>query len=153
MAYDKADWHSGGDFPEELPAENGGTHIGMFLAWAITRNLEGEFRRDESEAELAAVRERAMTGRDFLFRACDGKFWDEDLSDEGNAFAEFYYGTGGSAGPYFDDYRDILERDVQGTYYVEDTWENFDKLAAVIDRRYTEWKAGPPKRKKFLGLF
>lgn len=79
--------------------------------------------------------------------------WDEDLSDEGNAFAESYYGAGGAAGLYFDDYRDVLERDVPGTYYVEDTWANFDKLATVIDRRYAEWKAGPPKRKKFLGLF
>lgn len=30
--YDRADWHSGGDFPKDLTDEAGGTHIGMFLA-------------------------------------------------------------------------------------------------------------------------
>ena len=45
MAYDKTDWHYGGDYPENLPSKNGGTHIGMFLAWAINNNLEGEILR------------------------------------------------------------------------------------------------------------
>ena len=43
MSYDKADWHSGGNYPADLPSDNGGTHIGMFLAWAILRGLEGGF--------------------------------------------------------------------------------------------------------------
>jgi hypothetical protein len=38
MAYDRADWHYGSDFPNDVPDENGGTHIGMFLAWAIINN-------------------------------------------------------------------------------------------------------------------
>jgi len=71
MAYDRADWHSGGDFPAGLPAENGGTHIGMFLAWAIQRGLEGAFHREESATALAAVQARKMTGREFLFSQCD----------------------------------------------------------------------------------
>jgi len=153
MAYDKADWHSGGDFPSDLPPENGGTHIGMFLAWAILRHLEGEFHREESPDDLEAVRNREMTGRDFLFKVCDGKFWEEDLSEEGNAFAAHYYGPGGAPGQYFNDYSEVLEGDVAGTYYVADTWENFNKLAPVIDRRFAEWKSPPPARKKFLGLF
>ncbi len=45
MAYDRADWHYGGDFPEGLAPECSGTHIGMFLAWAIQRGLEGELHR------------------------------------------------------------------------------------------------------------
>ena len=27
--YDDASWHYGGDFPDDLPEENGATHIGM----------------------------------------------------------------------------------------------------------------------------
>ena len=97
MAYDRADWHYGGDFPADLPPENGGTHIGMFVAWAISHGLEGDLRREDSAASVEAVRERRMTGREFLFGACDEKFWEEDLSDEGNAFAGWYYA---SEGPY-----------------------------------------------------
>jgi hypothetical protein len=153
MGYDNADWHSGGDFPKDLPPENGGTHIGMFLAWAILRNLEGDTHQEEFQDELAEVRARRMTGRDFLFKACDGKFWEEDLNEEGNAFAHSYYGAGGKTGKYFDDYREILEGDVAGTYYVADTWDNFDQLAPVIDRRFADWRSSPTPRKKFLGLF
>jgi hypothetical protein len=34
MAYDRADWQS--DFPDDVPEENGGTHVGMFLAFGRT---------------------------------------------------------------------------------------------------------------------
>src|SRR5208283_1490800 len=91
MAIDRADWHYGGDFPEDLPPEAGGTHIGMFLAWAIMNNLESVIQQEQAQEHLAAVRERRMTGCAFLFKVCDEKFCDADLSDEGNAFAQWYY--------------------------------------------------------------
>jgi hypothetical protein len=136
MAYDRADWHSGGDFPEGLPDDNGGTHIGFFLAWAIHRGLEGEMHREDSADELRAVRERKMTGREFLFRSCDGKFWDDDLSDEGNAFASDYYEE-----RYVADYEETLGDDLESIYEVEESWANFDRLAPVLDRRFAEWKS------------
>jgi len=137
MAYDRADWHSDGDYPNDLPAENGGTHIGLFLAWAISRGLEGEFHREESPDDLASVRARRMTGRDFLFRACDGKFWEDDLSEEGNAFANAYY----AAGIYFEDYEEILSADLPTMYHIEDSWAAFDILAPRLDQRYAAWKS------------
>ncbi|MFO0979561.1 MAG: hypothetical protein U0996_24380 [Planctomycetaceae bacterium] len=142
MAIDRADWHSGGDFPSELPSENGGTHIGMFLAWIILNGLQGEFHDEESPDELLAVRQRQMTGRDFLFRCCDGKFWDEDLSDEGKRFACAYYSgpSGNGYGQYIDDYEDNLAESAASIYHVADTWENYDVLAPVITRRYESWK-------------
>lgn len=135
MAYDRADWHYGGDYPEGLPPENGGTHIGMFLGWAIMNGLEGKFHRDESPTSLAAVRARQMTGRQFLNKECDEKFWEEDLSDEGNAFAKDYYQN-----CYFEDYEAALAGDLPTVYHVEDTWENYDKIAPHISRRFEEWK-------------
>ena len=138
MAYDRADWHYGGDYPAGLPAENGGTHIGMFLAWAIERGLEGDFHREESAAALAAVRARKMTGREFLFSRCDEKFWEEDLSEEGNAFATAYYEKDDG---YLADYAATLIDDLPSLYHVADTWKNFDRVAALLDRRYAEWKA------------
>ena len=141
MAYDRADWHYGGDYPEDLPSENGGTHIGMFLTWAIMNGLEGEFHRKESPFSLAAVRSRKMTGRQFLFKECDGKLWEEDLSTEGNAFAKCYYqGTEGQGGEYFADYEATLASDLPSTYHVEDTWQNYEKIALVINARFERWK-------------
>lgn len=137
MAYDRADWHYGGDYPDELPPENGGTHIGMFLAWIIMTGLEGDLHREGSQESLLAVRQRRMTGRDFLFRECDEKFWEEDLSDEGNAFAHWYYDN---EGPYLEDYERVLGAEVDSLYHVANTWENYDRIAAIIDQRFAEWR-------------
>lgn len=142
MAYDNANWHYGGDFPDDIPDENGGTHIGIFLAWAIMNNLEGELHKEESVEALENVRERRITGRDFLFDECDEKFWDVDLNDLGNAFAKEYYGDASESGAYFTDYINVLcEGDDQKFYYVEDSWENYDKLESVISQRFDEWKS------------
>jgi hypothetical protein len=143
VAYDRADWHYGGDFPAGLPDENGGTHIGMFLAWAIQRGLEGEEHREDSSELLESVRHRKMTGRDFLFEACDGKFWDSDLNDEGNAFAGEYYENE----QYFKDYeKEFVRRGTPTIYHVADTWKNFDRICKVLDRRFCEWKSGSKKQ-------
>lgn len=143
MAYDRADWHYGGNFPKGVPDENGGTHIGIFLAWAIINKLEGELHQEDSIEALESVRKRKITGRDFLFEQCDEKFWEEDLNEFGNAFAKHYYGDGGESGLYFEDYINVLcGEDEQNFYYVEDTWENFDKLEPFISQRFEEWKSG-----------
>jgi hypothetical protein len=137
MAYDRADWHYGGDYPDDLPPDNGGTHIGMFLAWAIINNLEGEDHQTDCPELLIAVRERQMTGRQFLFRQCDEKFWEVDLNNEGNAFAKHYYG---GEELYFEDYQRILTSDLPSLYHVEDSWDSYDKIAPVISQRFDEWK-------------
>jgi hypothetical protein len=139
MSYDRMDWHYGGDFPKGLPSEAGGTHIGMFLAWAITRGLEGDMHRTDSAAALEAVRNRTMTGRDFLMEQCDEKFWEDDLNAEGNAFAKFYY-EGDGPESYLADYEAVLGGALPSLYHVDDSWANFDALAPVIDRRFAEWR-------------
>lgn len=134
MKYDDASWHYGGDFPKGLPPEAGATHIGMFLGWAILRGLVGELHREESVESLRKMRAREMTGRDFLLQECDEKFTDEDLNEEGNAFAAAYYSS-----KYLDDYFDALP-EVGNAYDVADTWDNFDTIAAILDDRFAEWK-------------
>jgi hypothetical protein len=140
MAHDRIDWHSGADnFPRELPDEAGGTHIGMYLAWAITRGLEGEFHRQESAVPLEEVRQRHMTGREFLIRACDRKFWQEDLSDIANEFTRDYYDAD-TPPSYFADYEECLGNGLPTLYHVADTWANFEVIAARLDRRFDDWK-------------
>ena len=142
MVYDRAYWHFGGEYPEDLPLVNGGTHIGMFLAWAINNDLEGEVHKLASQESLSAVRNKQMTGRDFLIKECSEKFWEEDLSDKGNAFALDYY----EADTYFSDYKAALAEDIPSLYHVEDTWENYQILAPVISRRYIQWQRKQSKK-------
>ncbi len=138
MNYDRIDWHTGGDFPKELPSENGATHIGMFLAWAIVRNLESADLRARSGAELDAVRARRMTGRTLLLARCDGRLADADLCDEGNAFARDYYQEVRYG--YLRDYAQTLAVGIESVYHVANTWEAFDQLLPLLDRAFHRWK-------------
>lgn len=137
MAYDRSDWHSGGDYPKELPEENAGTHIGIFLAWVINNDLIGEIHRSESIDVLDAVKNRTITGRDFLESQCDTKFWEVDLNEDGNNFAKSYYETG----EYFKDYEIRLAGRLPTLYHVENTWENYDLIAPTISSRFSAWKS------------
>ncbi|PYJ08811.1 MAG: hypothetical protein DME25_00470 [Verrucomicrobia bacterium] len=138
MKYDDASWHYGGDFPKELPPEAGATHIAMFVSWCVLNGLGGEMHFEEPAPLLPKLRERSITPGDYFIKACDEKFVDEDLTDEGNAFATAYYDL--EKGDYIRDYERILGQGAASLYHVEDTWQNFDKLAPVIHERYVAWK-------------
>jgi hypothetical protein len=143
MSYvDRADIHFLGEgFPENVPQENGGTHIGMYLAWIINNDLTGEFHIEESKESIKALKERKITGRDFLIKECDSKLGEEDISDEGMDFTDSYYGDGHEANQYIYDYAEMFVKEQMSFYDVEDTWANYDKISLVIDERFRSWKA------------
>lgn len=137
---DRADWHYGGDFLEELQEENGGTHIGMYLTWIIENNLIGQMHIEDSKEGINAVKERRITGRDFLFDYCDGKFWEDDLSDQGLKFTNYYYhDKAGEMGLFIEDYYDILASEYETIYHVPNTWENYDMFSVKISEAYNNW--------------
>jgi len=138
MKYDDASWHYGGDFPKELPDEAGGTHTGMFVAWAMLSELGGELHVTECPEDLVLLKARGETPGSFFMRVCDGKFTDEDLNEEGNAFAAEYFDF--EKGSFAADYEQTLGADFETLYHVPDTWESFDRLAPVLDRRLAEWR-------------
>jgi hypothetical protein len=140
MKYDDASWHSEGDFPTDLPKTAGATHGGMFLAWALLSGLGGPIHIDDFAEDLEALKARKLTPGAYLLRACDGKLTDEDLNDEGNAFAQSYFDL--QNGSYVKDYERTLGQDVSTLYHVEDSWDNFDRLKPVLDERFSTWKAG-----------
>lgn len=138
MKYDDASWHYGGDFPADLAPEAGATHIGMFVTWALLAGLAGEIHLDEGSDGISRLESRAVTPGQFFLEACDEKFTDEDLSDDGNAFAKAYYDL--SSGAFLADYEETAGGDLPSLYHVPDTWETFDRLKPVFDRRYREWR-------------
>ena len=135
MKYDDASWHYEGNFPEGVPPENGATHIGMFLGWAIQRDLVGDLHRvDEDRAfDLERIKNRHLRPRDFLLNWTDGKLTDDDLNDEGNAFATAYYQK-----RYLADWAELFP----DNYRVADSWENFDRVLAILDWRFDSWREG-----------
>ena len=111
----------------------------MFVAWAILHGLVGELHVEDSPELLEQLQQHTITPGQFLMQACDGKFTDEDLSDQGNAFAKHYFNSGDQWGAYLGDYEATLGVDGRSLYYVDDNWENYDRLAPVIQHRYDEW--------------
>jgi hypothetical protein len=139
MTYDRIDWHTKGNFPKNLPFKNGGTHIGMFIAWVINNNLISEFHIEKSKESIEKVKRQQMTGTEFLIKECDAKFWEEDLNEIGNRFSQFYYANNNDYGEYIDDYS-ITFSNYDTLYNIEDTWENFKKIESVITKKYNDWK-------------
>ena len=148
MSYDRADF----DYSTEvdpLPKGHAATHIGMFLAWAVLNELQSDFLREHYEAQLAKLRCREITGRQFFEAACSERFSERDLNEEGNAFAQHYYvDETGKRGAYFADYKKVLAARLPSFWHVADSWTNYDKIATVISRRYEEWK-DPSRRKRW----
>jgi hypothetical protein len=140
MKYDDASWHSGGDFPKDLPAEAAATHSGMYVAWAILSGLAGPIHIEDFPADIPDLKARAVTPGHFFLSSCDGKFTEEDLNEEGNKFSATYFDL--QKGRYLQDYEALLGPKLPTLYHVADSWENFDKLRPVLDRRLAEWRRG-----------
>ncbi len=141
MKYDDASWHYGGNFPEDLEPIAGATHIALFAAWATLAGLGGELAADQ----LPLLKSRSMTPTEWFIAACDEKFTDEDLSDEGNAFARSYYADAEGAlrdhiGSYLGDY-EVTFPEATDLYRVAPLWSSFDRLAPVLDQRLAEWRS------------
>ncbi len=146
MSYDRADFNYSSE-QEPLPKGHAATHIGMFLAWAALHGLVNEYHETHSAEPLRRLRQRNITGRQFFELACKEQFAEKDLNVEGNAFATHYYrDQAGKRGAYFADYKKVLAARLPSFWHVADTWENYDRIAPVLDSRYEQWKNPPRKR-------
>lgn len=137
VVYDKAEYHADGDFPEGLDERQAFVHTGLYLGWIIERGLHSQqFARDFGDL-VRRFRARELTGPQ-VYEACDGVLLDEMLSDEGNAFTAAYFDFEG--GDFLGDYEETLGGNLGSLYEVEDSWSNYEKLRAVLDRRFEDWR-------------
>jgi hypothetical protein len=138
IKYDDASWHChGGAFPTDLPDAAAATHIAMFVMWALLSSLGGSRHVGESPQDLEQLKSRGITPVNYFLRACDGRFTDGDLSFQGNLFAASYFGY-----RYLQDYDNTFCQNLPSLYHVEDSWENFDRLKPLLNRRFADWTRG-----------
>ena len=137
IVYDKAKYHYGGDYPEDLSDDQAFVHTGMFLGWLIDNDLYSDFFQEESEEMIIAFKNREMTGAQ-IYEYWDGALIDDMLNEEGNAFAHGYFDF--ETGQYLHDYEEILTQNLPSIYHVEDTWENYLRLKERVDEQFKEWK-------------
>lgn len=136
MKYDDASWHYGGDFPEELPDEAGGTHIAMFLTWCLLNDLTGELHISEFPDYLNRLKRRDISPGKFFFDVCDGKFTNEDVNEIGNKFTNYYFHF--KSGQYLVDYSEEF-LDYKSVYSVDDDWKNYDRIQPYISAAFKRW--------------
>ncbi|MCX7033187.1 MAG: hypothetical protein NT046_04335 [Arenimonas sp.] len=139
MKYDDAEYCFLNFETDRLPNEAGGTHMGMYLAWAASKGL---LDWDFDEQTLAPLLAREVTGSQLFFDRCDGKLTDDDLNDVGNAFTASYYDA-----HFVADYQRVFADQIPNGgettddfCSVPDTWENYDRLAPVLDQRFAQWR-------------
>lgn len=135
MAYDKAEWHYEGDFPEELDEDQGFVHTGMYLGWVIDNNLYSKEFKEVSSNEIAKFKQNLLSGTE-IYMNWDGVLASDMLSKEGNAFTQDYY----ESGIYFEDYADLFS-DVSSVYEVNDTLDNYNIVKSKLNERFKEWKS------------
>ena len=90
VVYDKAKYHYGGDYPDDLPDEQAFVHTGLYLGWIIDRDLYSEEIREGTADLIAAFKAREVTGPE-VYESWDGCLIDTMLSAEGNAFSQDYF--------------------------------------------------------------
>ena len=115
------------------------THIGMYMAWIIKHNLEGDIHKKYSNEDLEKVRNEKMTGVEFLLKNCDGKLLSEDFNKEGIEFTICYYKY------YLADYSDLVlcEFDIEYSIYeIDDQWNNYKSVHDMLDKAYINFKQG-----------
>ena len=131
--FDDISYHSGADdFPKDAPEENGATHTGMFVTWAIRKGLFVD--ADAPADAVEAVRQGTLSGRDFLLQHCDGKLTSESFNPEGDAFATKHY-VG-----YLEDFQRLLCAGLKSDYLVEDSAANYEIMARALDQRWASFR-------------
>jgi len=147
--YDKAKWHYGGNFPDDLDNYQASVHSGMFIIWLIDNELFDDHGLPKTKEEVKLIKERKKTGANFYINQLDGVLLDDDISEIGNKFSYYYYMS--KNGDYLNDYYEVLGKDTETLYHIQDTWENYDKLKPVIDSRFKKWETR--KNKKWWDVF
>jgi hypothetical protein len=133
--YDNAKTHFLGNFPANLPIEQAYVHIGIYLGWVIDRDLYSEYFEDEASNQIFRFKRREISCT-ILSEIWDGYLGYELFNHHGNMFTYYYYG----GGLYNSDYKQVLVKNLPSLYHVTDSWENYEKMKAVMDLRFQDWK-------------
>ena len=120
----------------ELAQEAGGTYGGMYVVWALFADLVSQEFRHNHIRSIEHLSDRSLLPGAFYFSQMDGIFMSDDLSEEGTLFTASYFEE-----RYPDDYAGLFCTGMMTVYHVPDSWETFDKLRPVLDRRLAQWRA------------
>lgn len=130
------------DEDESIIWQYSANHLAFFLTWLIDNDLLS-IDHDDNQLDIIAVKNKTMTGYEFLMQNMDGVLTRDDLSPEIIEFVdEFYDEYLGNKG-YSGYMEDRLKHCVLG---LEFNWEDYEKIKEdVIDIAYQKFQ----KRRNF----
>lgn len=147
--YHDAGWHYGSDdYPPALATRHASTHIGMFIVWAYDAGLLRleDMRSDIGKGWFEELRRGEGSFGQMTEDFFDGKLNADDLTDEGWAFADWYYDR------YLTEFTDFLPADAASPYLLPDNIDSFRKISALLDKRLAEFRLPPAKRPQPPGV-
>ncbi len=110
-------------------------HIAMFLTWVIDNGFYGEIHNEATD-DIQLVKERKMTGMEFLAKHCDYQLTDEDFSPEILPFVECYYFQ-----KYIRQYNRLFSKKAMAPLHPSPfSWDDYRLIAKCITRNYRIWK-------------
>jgi hypothetical protein len=114
--------------------ERAATPIGVYLAWCVNLSLVSDDLLLDAGREALRVRLREITGSELLIKACHGRLTSDHLSIQGRDFTTRRYPG------YLAAYARTFGVAADGIYEVADSWDNYDRVAAIL----TRWHLGDP---------
>lgn len=123
--------------------ENAANHTAFFLTWLIDNDFLNKLH-EECADDIKSVKNRSMTGYEYLSKNCDMVLSREDLSRKIVKFADtFYYDY---MGEYCEYMEEKLNRVVLGTRFL---WEDYDVIKTeIIDVAYSKFLENRNKSKE-----
>lgn len=113
----------------EMIWEYAGNHIAFFLTWLIRRDfLSDDLREDSDESDIIAVKNKSMSGAEFLSKNCDMVLCRDDISEKVLPFMDSYYET-----QYLDYYGEYMKNKVLSTGF---SWDDYEEFESILDQAY-----------------
>lgn len=137
FVFDKAKYHFETIDNLNLDDNQAYVHSGFFFSWLINKDLHSDFLIEESESQIKKLKERKISATE-IYEDWDGVLIGELLNKIGYNFAIEYFDF--ETGDFVNDYIKTFNCKDPKFFTVENTWNNYDKLAKVLDKRFLKWK-------------
>jgi hypothetical protein len=98
----------------------------------LPERVGGELHTEDGAEDLEKMLRGELSATDYFFTWCDGKFTDEDLNAEGNAFIRECYDA------YLGDYSEHFADEM---YVVDEAGHDFARFSAMVEARYRSFAA------------
>ena len=110
--------------------------LGFYFCWAACTDLLSELHLKDLELDIEALKNRDASPLSVIDHI-DAKLRDEDFNRRGQLFSAAYLEK-----RYFEDFTKAFLEETLETYLfdVSDSWENYEKIAPRIDKRFNAWK-------------